>query len=143
MNKVCLIGCADVGKTTYVHHLLNSPLTSRKRKRIGVEVRAITYKNQVFNIWDTEDINANGLIDGYIIMSNMCIIMYRYGQNLSTLDESIRTILNAIPDKKKICIYCNVKGNEVVPDSYQGIRIFPLSLNKNVYRAFDYFMTGN
>ena len=65
-NKIILVGDSGVGKTRFVHTLLG--IQDNITPTIGANVYAE-------KIWDISG-NNTGLIDGYFIGADMCIIFY-------------------------------------------------------------------
>ena len=77
--KIALLGDAKVGKTSYVHKLLqNGRFSEEYKPTLGVEVHPILLdENTRVNIWDTAGENKyNGLRHGYLIQAQGAIIMF-------------------------------------------------------------------
>lgn len=79
--KICLIGKASVGKSTYLNRLLNGHFTSNYDATLGVDVHPLRFQTNYgpicFNVWDTAGQEKfSGLGDGYYIGANAAIFMF-------------------------------------------------------------------
>lgn len=109
--KLCVIGDAKVGKTTYVNRILTGDFETRYIPTVGVEVRSLTMPTSkgliVFDIWDCAgDERFAGLRDGYCIMADAAIIMIdRY--NATEIDTRIRNFRSVAAPNAPVVVCWN------------------------------------
>ena len=79
-HKIVLVGNSQVGKTSWVHRLLDNSFKTSYTPTVGVEVHPIVLqcnkKNVCFNVWDISgEEKYGGLAQGYLVASEGAIIM--------------------------------------------------------------------
>lgn len=78
VKKVCLVGNAHVGKTTYVKRLSDRgyELYGKYEPTIGVEVSQVTIDGTPISVWDLAgNDRLGGLRDGYLIGADVVFVV--------------------------------------------------------------------
>jgi len=109
--KICLVGDARVGKTTFTHALLSNKFKQTYSPTLGVDldviIRDIGGEKIRFNIWDCAgDKNFQGLKDGYYLKANAFIVMFDVSKPLDEFKKIYKEI-----SKKNVPIL--VVGNKI------------------------------
>jgi GTP-binding nuclear protein Ran len=97
--KCVLMGDGCIGKSLFVHRLMNGSIVDRYTPTIGVEVHPIQIASNIFNVWDTAGQEKfGGLRDGYYMGADCAIIMAT-----STRNETIANINKWVEDFQYVC----------------------------------------
>jgi len=73
--KICLIGDAQVGKSTLLHRFTNGNFIEKYQPTMGVDVAPVKHNDVCLNIWDCSG-SFRGLKDGYYVQAHGAIFMF-------------------------------------------------------------------
>ena len=122
--KICLIGDAQVGKTTWMNRLLKptqDPIFSKfeweegtYKPTLGVEVHPFRYNFKIYNIWDTAgDERFKGLGQGYYQQCDYFFVFFDFSDPNN--EKSIQKWIKNIPSLKIILIGIQKSEAKYVP----------------------------
>ncbi len=139
--KLCIVGDANVGKTTFVNRIRKGDFITKYFPTHGVMVNPIEFYtsmgNVIINTWDCAgDEKLKGLDDGYYIGANIFIVMFDLTSK-SSLDKAQHYIdvIRKNFDNNKI-ILCGNKNDCRVSIPINDIQQF---ISKNKFKISGYY----